>query len=106
MLAEAESRWNSSYISKLRMGPPAKWNYENFDRLIEKLYEKEPIRMHALYSIGRSFTERQLAEVFKFRPGDVVYVSMRTLSKRLKGPVSACGLVALLVYSIQSLLVL
>ena len=88
VLAEAETLWNTTYVSKLGDNVPSYWNYENFDQLIARLYEKEPARMHALYSVGRSFTEAQLRELFKFRPGDPVFVSMRTLSKRLKGPVS------------------
>ena len=43
---------------------------------------------HAQYPVGWSFTEQQLAESFKFRPGDRVRVSLRTVSKRIAGPVS------------------
>lgn len=81
VLYQAEAKWNSSYVSKLRMGVPNDWNYQNFDRLIARLYEKEPIRMNALYSIGRGFSERDLAPIFKYKPGDSVMVSMRTISK-------------------------
>ena len=88
VLAEAEAVWNSTYVSKLGVEPPDHYGAHNFDELLRALHEKEPMEEHAQYPVGRSFTEQQLAESFKFRPGDRVRVSLRTVSKRIAGPVS------------------
>lgn len=89
VLRQAELKWNSSYVSKLRMGVPNDWNANNFDKLIARLYEKEPVRMHAMYAVGGSLEESDLKDLFKYKPGDSVQVSMRTLSKRIREPVSS-----------------
>lgn len=98
VLAEAESNWNSTYVSKLGMGVPNDWNQTNFDQLIARLYEKEPVRMHALYTVGSGFSEDELGEIFRFKPGNSVRVSMRTLNKRMQGPVSKPTMLIFSVY--------
>lgn len=88
VLNEAEKTWNSSYVSKLQFGVPDDWNYKNYDQLIARLYQLEPIRAHALFSVrSGGHDERVMRELFKFEPGDSVRVSMRTLNKRIQGPV-------------------
>lgn len=88
VLDEAVTRWNTTYVSRLKAGVPSQWNYKNFDQLIKRLYELEPVRHDALYNIdGGNFTEKDLAEIFKYKPGDKVLVSMRTVNKRMSGPV-------------------
>lgn len=86
-LPAAVKLWNKTYISKLRLHPPDHYSARNFDELIAELYERQPVEEHALYPIGASFTERQLRSIFRFRPGDRVRVSMRTISKRMRAPV-------------------
>jgi hypothetical protein len=87
-IEKAVWRWNNTYVSKLRAGPPSRWGYKNFDKLIERLYELEPIRFHALYNIGSAAAENELGHVFKYKKGDKVVVSLRTINKKLSSPVS------------------
>lgn len=89
VLDEAVATWNSTYPSRLRPGaPPEAFNRDNFDELLERLYETDPVELHALYPIGHSFTDGELREIFKYKPGDLVSVSTKTLSKRMQSPVS------------------
>lgn len=86
---KAVNDWNNDYPSRLRPGePPKAFNRNNFDQLLELLYEKDPVELHALYPVGHSFTDGELSEIFKYRPGDLVYVSLKTISKRMQSPVS------------------
>ncbi len=90
VLTEAEKRWNSKYPSRLRPGgPPESFNQDNFDQLLRLLYKKDAVELHALYPIGQSFTEGELSEIFRYKPGDLVSVSLKSISKRMQGPVSA-----------------
>jgi hypothetical protein len=89
VLKEAEKIWNSSYESRTRPGgPPESFNRDNFDDLLKALYETDPVELHALYPVGHSFTEAELNEIFRYRRGDLVSVSLKTVSKRMQGPVS------------------
>jgi len=88
VLGEAADVWNASYVSKLSLNPPNHYSADNFDELLEALYEREPMEEHALYPVVPGFTEEELSEIFAFKPGDTVRVSMRTISKRMGGPVS------------------
>ena len=89
VLQIAEKSWNSGYPSRLRPGgPPEAFNRDNFDELLELLYEKDPVELHALYPVGHSFTDGELSEIFKFKPGDLVSVSLKSVSKKMQSPVS------------------
>jgi hypothetical protein len=87
VLDEATDIWNDTYVSKLGLRAPSEYSEENFDELLKRLYDLDPMEEHSMYPVGRSFTEKQLRSIFKFKPGDPVYVSMKTINKRIRGPV-------------------
>ena len=88
VVSAVEDAWNREYISWLGVGPPNDVTSRNFDKVVEALYERDPMYMHSLYSVGHSMTEEEARQIFKFAPNEKVLVSMRTISKIIRNPVS------------------
>jgi len=90
VLSRAEKAWNDGYAPRFPGSKaPSYYSLENFDEILKMLYEHDPNEMHALYPVGSVLDEETAREIFKYRPGDRVLVSMRTVGKRVGGPVSA-----------------
>lgn len=88
VVAEVESNWNKNYISWFGVGPPNAITWENFDTVVEAMYERHPLYMQSLYPFTKILSEREARSIFKFQPGDSVLVSLKALSKIIRNPVS------------------
>jgi len=88
VLDEAQATWNATYVTRTGLGPPSKYGKDNFRDVVEHVYEKDPVSIHALYSVRPAMTEQQAARLFKHKPGDRVLVSLKTVSKKVRNPVS------------------
>lgn len=89
VVTKCQNSWNSSYVTPLDMPPPDKFDESNFDKVVEALYQKNPMQFHALYSVGPTLSEKQAEAIFKFKVGQRVLVSMRTVSKKIRNPISS-----------------
>jgi len=88
VLKQCQDKFNATYVNRLGLGPPDKYTEENFGEVVEAVYDKDPIAMHALYSMGHHLGEGEDADaLFKYKLGQKVLVSLRRISKVLRNPV-------------------
>lgn len=88
VVGAVQNTWNEVYVSWLGIGPPNSITDKTFDVVVEALYERDPLYLQSLYPIGRVLTEREARSIFKFAPDERVLVSLRTLSRIIRNPVS------------------
>lgn len=88
VVGDAQRTWNSTYVSRFGIGPPDDIYEANFDKVIEGIYEKSPLYMDSLYPVSKkALDSEEAASIFRYKKGDRVLVSLRSVSKRIRNPV-------------------
>ena len=87
VVKEVETTWNNTYVSWFGVGPPNTITWRNFDVVVEALYDRYPLYMQSLYSVGSVLSEEDARKIFKYVPDERILVSLKTISKIIRNPV-------------------